>query len=584
MKAPRLLTRALVTSFVTVAIVLGAVFAVLSLRVRDQVRQAVADNLASAQQVFTRVEARRQRDMRASVATLAENPTLKAALDTWVTERASATEQTSQELLATVQREADKIAARVSADVLAIADSERRIVASGGPLAAGWPRGVVIGQVGDASSPSDRAVEVGTGMYHVVSVPLQFGEAVIGSLELGTALDGGYARELADLSRGDAAIIANGAVLASTLTGPAARDLLAYRSWNAVGPTTMTLDGESWAIQPLSRLGDVMFVALASIEAAAAGPTQDALVSLAWIGLGAMSLAVLGSVWLARTLTQPIDQFSRSLTAMTTGDRPREPVVPSGTSRELDQLTDAFNSLLSSVAAAEAEAEATYLGAVRALAAALDARDPYTAGHSERVSTFAVAIGDELKLDAEARETLRLGALLHDIGKIGVPDEILRKAAALTAAEFESIKAHPSAGARILRSIPFLSPHIPIVELHHERPDGLGYPYGLRGHDIPLAARIVHVADAFDAMTSARAYRSGMLPVEALAELRRCIGTDFDGPAVEALIAALPRLVTAVDPVSASSMEEHWGRSGGAARGRWSREVDRASHGVETLR
>ena len=99
------------------------------------------------------------------------------------------------------------------------------------------------------------------------------------------------------------------------------------------------------------------------------------------------------------------------------------------------------------------------------------------------------------------------------------------------------------AGARILRSIPFLAPHIPIVELHHERPDGLGYPYGLRGDEIPLAARIVHVADAFDAMTSARAYRSGRIPVEAIAELRKCVGTDFDAASVEALIAALPRLV-----------------------------------------
>jgi len=137
--------------------------------------------------------------------------------------------------------------------------------------------------------------------------------------------------------------------------------------------------------------------------------------------------------------------------------------------------------------------------------------------------------------------------LLHDIGKIGVPDEILRKVDTLTAVEFETIKTHPSAGARILRSIPFLAPHIPIVELHHERPDGLGYPYGLRGDDIPLAARIVHVADAFDAMTSARAYRTGRMPVEAIVELRRCIGTDFDGPSVEALVAALPRLVTASD-------------------------------------
>ena len=114
---------------------------------------------------------------------------------------------------------------------------------------------------------------------------------------------------------------------------------------------------------------------------------------------------------------------------------------------------------------------------------------------------------------------------------------------------------HPSAGARILRSIPFLAPHIPIVELHHERLDGKGYPYGLAGAAIPLAARIVHVADAFDAMTSARAYRAARLPVEAIAELRRCVGTDFDGPAVEALVLAVPRLIGAMAPLDLSAFQ-----------------------------
>ena len=559
MTAPRLLTRALVTSFLTVALLLGAVFGVLSLQVRDQVRQSVADNLASAQQVFTKVEARRQQDMRASVAVLAENPTLKAALDTWLTERTAANEETSQELLATVQREANKIAERVGADVLAVADGSRRVVAAGGKFASSWPRGAVIGTATDDSSPRDHAVSVGSGMYHVVSVPLQLAEAPIGSLELGTALDARYARELADLSRGHAAILAKGVVLASTVSGAAARDLAAYSAAGNTAARTMTLAGEDWAIQPLTQLDDVTFLALASIDQAASGQTRAALQGLAWVGVGAIVLAVLGSVWLARTLSRTIDQFSHSLTAMTTGDRPREAVPVSGTSRELDQLTHTFNTLLASVKSAEAEAEATYLGAVRALAAALDARDPYTAGHSERVSVFAVAMGEELKLDSETKETLRLGALLHDIGKIGVPDEVLRKSSALTAAEYETIKSHPSAGARILRSIPFLAPHIPIVELHHERPDGQGYPYGLRGEEIPLAARIVHVADAFDAITSARAYRSGRIPVEAIAELRRCVGTDFDGPSVEALIAALPRLVAATEPVDPKVLQ--WSRA-----------------------
>jgi putative nucleotidyltransferase with HDIG domain len=549
MSAPRLVSRALVTSFLTVALVLGAVFAVLSLRVRDQVRQSVADNLASAQQVFTRVEARRQQDVRASVAILAENPTLKAALDTWLTERNSANADASSELVATVQREADKIAGRVAADVLAVVDGSHRVVASGGRLASAWPRGTLLGGIADDVSPTEGAVSVGSGVYHVVSVPLQLGDATVGSLELGTALDSRYARELAELSRGDAAILSRGAVLASTVSAPAARDLAELQEWDTSAARTVTLAGESWAIQPLSQLGDVSFIALASIDRAAGGQTQAALRGLAWVGLGAISLAVIGSVWLARTLTDPIDRLSRSLTAMNTHARARDAVPLSGTSRELDQLTTTFNSLLASLASAEAEAEATYLGAVRALAAALDARDPYTAGHSERVSILAVAMGEELQLDSDTKETLRLGALLHDIGKIGVPDEVLRKSGTLSASEFEAIKTHPSAGARILRSIPFLAPHIPMVELHHERPDGLGYPYGLRGDEIPLAARIVHVADAFDAMTSARAYRSGRMPVEAIAELRRCVGSDFDGRSVEALIAALPRLVAADEPV-----------------------------------
>jgi putative nucleotidyltransferase with HDIG domain len=195
---------------------------------------------------------------------------------------------------------------------------------------------------------------------------------------------------------------------------------------------------------------------------------------------------------------------------------------------------------MASVAAAEAQTEAAYTGAIRALAAALDARDPYTAGHSDRVSVLSVAIGRQLGLDADNLEVLRLGALLHDIGKIGVPDDVLRKPGRLTPSEYDTIKLHPVLGARILRTVPFLSRHIPIVELHHERPDGRGYPHGLRGDDIPPAARIVHVADAYDAMTSARAYRAARPSGDALRELWRCSGTEFHAEIVGALATALP--------------------------------------------
>src|SRR5690606_33046926 len=173
------------------------------------------------------------------------------------------------------------------------------------------------------------------------------------------------------------------------------------------------------------------------------------------------------------------------------------------------------------------------------LAAALDARDPYTAGHSERVAHLSVAIGRAMQLSEDQLEVLHLGALLHDIGKIGVPDAILRKPGTLTDEEFEQIKLHPSLGARILKPLHFLSEHVAIVELHHEQPDGRGYPHGLEGHAIPLHARIVHVADAFDAMTTARAYRPGRPANEAMAELWRCAGASFDLEVVR-VVAAMP--------------------------------------------
>jgi len=360
-------------------------------------------------------------------------------------------------------------------------------------------------------------------------------------LRLGTALSDSYAHDIALLSRGEAAIILNGRVLASTLPAAKAAALASSSAIGSQSAQKVDLLGESWAVQPLFQIGEAQLLALASIDVVAARETQVALASLGWIALGAMSLAVLSSAWLARTLTRPIDQLSRTIASMA-DNRVSEPLPPGGASRELDQLAATFNQLMAARAAAEAEAEATYLGAVRALTASLDARDPYTAGHSERVSTLSVAIGEQMGLDADAIEVLRLGALLHDVGKIGVPDEVLRKRGRLTPAEFDAIKTHPTAGARILRSIPFLARHIPIVELHHERPDGHGYPYGLKGDAIPLGARIVHVADAFDAMTSGRAYRSARLPFEAVAELRRCIGTDFDDESVEALSSALTRL------------------------------------------
>jgi len=184
--------------------------------------------------------------------------------------------------------------------------------------------------------------------------------------------------------------------------------------------------------------------------------------------------------------------------------------------------------------------EDSYRMTLKALVQALETRDSETHGHSERVVTFSLRLGIELGLDKDALRNLELGALLHDIGKIGVPDAILRKPTVLTPEEWNKMKLHPQHGQKILRSIPFLEGATQLVAQHHENLDGSGYPYCLRGEDIDIGARIFAVADAFDAMVSDRVYRRGRSYQDALEELERFAGTQFD-PVVVAAFKVIPK-------------------------------------------
>lgn len=180
------------------------------------------------------------------------------------------------------------------------------------------------------------------------------------------------------------------------------------------------------------------------------------------------------------------------------------------------------------------EIENSYRATLKALIQALETRDFEPRGHSERTVTFSLRLGHEAGLNKQALKNLELGALLHDIGKIGVPDEILRKPAALNEDEWNKMKLHPLHGQKILKNISFLDSATRIVAQHHEKWDGSGYPFGLRGEEIDLGARIFAVVDAFDAMISDRIYRRGRSFESALEELRRCAGTHFDPAVVEA--------------------------------------------------
>ena len=169
-----------------------------------------------------------------------------------------------------------------------------------------------------------------------------------------------------------------------------------------------------------------------------------------------------------------------------------------------------------------------FVNTVRSLAAAIETKDLYTRGHSERVTMFSELIAKELGFSQEEIDNLNLAGLLHDIGKIGVDESILRKPAKLTPAEFEEIKKHPEYAANILESIPQLRNIIPSIRHHHERYDGNGYPNGLKGEDIPYFARILAIADTFDAMNSSRPYRAALPFSVCLGEVERCSGTQFD--------------------------------------------------------
>jgi response regulator RpfG family c-di-GMP phosphodiesterase len=178
----------------------------------------------------------------------------------------------------------------------------------------------------------------------------------------------------------------------------------------------------------------------------------------------------------------------------------------------------------------------TFLSAIRSLGRSLEERDPYTAGHSERVRSFALDLADELGLDPGRRRRLSLAARLHDIGKIGVPEAVLLKPGVLSDEEMALVREHPVIGERVLRPIIRNREVLAAIRGHHERLDGRGYPDGLRGHQIPLLARIIAIADCFDALTSVRPYRQSMTPEAALDVLEADAGTHFEPEFVTAFV------------------------------------------------
>ena len=252
------------------------------------------------------------------------------------------------------------------------------------------------------------------------------------------------------------------------------------------------------------------------------------------------------SIFVARKITNPLEVLTESSRAIARGDFSQRVHLRSRT--EIGELAETFNVMseeleqfvLDLKRAAE-ENRALFMGSIQMLAGAVDEKDPYTKGHSDRVTRYSVLIAKELSMPDEFIETLRISALLHDVGKIGIEDRILKKPGALTPEEFEIMKTHTTKGANILRPVKQLREMLPGIELHHEALDGRGYPFGLKDAQIPILARIIAVADTFDAVTTNRPYQTAHDPLDALRIIHSLAGKRLDPQCVAALTAVYER-------------------------------------------
>jgi putative nucleotidyltransferase with HDIG domain len=294
---------------------------------------------------------------------------------------------------------------------------------------------------------------------------------------------------------------------------------------------------------------------------------------LQW-ALFAVALAMLSAIVFAGAITRPLKALVDRTRRIAQGEFSTRAEVRG--SSEMCELAETFNLMteeirnyIERIKQAAEENNQLFLGTIKALAAAIDEKDPYTRGHSDRVHRFSVAIARRLSLSKQEMRNVTVGALLHDIGKIGIEDAILRKPASLSDKEFEIMKRHPLKGAHILEEMPQMKDIVPAMRNHHERWSGGGYPDNLKGEDIPLIARIVQVADTFDAMTTNRPYQRAMRGDAAVARVQELSGIVFDPRVVaafkEAWMAGEIRAEAASTAATAGSAAPAAGPAGGPA-------------------
>ena len=520
----RFATRTFLSSFIPFAVLLAVSFwairASVIATVRDGLRASVRDNEVALAREQTRNEARNRKLLQG----IAENPALKAGLQLLATERGA-----GEEARNTVQDQLSEICDSLSFDFIMVSGTH------GEPLAAvvRYAGGFAPVNFLHLQPPEQGFFSADDRIYEVTSVPIHEAGAQVATLTVGGRFD---------ISRfGVPAVLLH----KSTVIAAQMRDLAPAQIETALAGCTAATECEphvgdqaylSLPLELTAGPGDDSYAlrSLQNVDAASA-PLQAVLRKL-FLVAGLMALAaMLGiSALSSRSIARPLaDVVEHLRLSSATGELPEFPESHGGV-QEIRDLTQGFNHAAKAVREGRERLTRAYVQFVGSLAQALDARDAYTAGHSRRVSDYSCAIAKAMNIPEPELETIRVGALLHDLGKIGISDLVLQKPGRLTPEENELIRQHPVIGKRILENVQGLEAYLGIVELHHENLDGSGYPHGLKGEETPLHARIVKVADAYDAITSDRPYRAGKSHADALAILRNACGSEMDPSVVEA--------------------------------------------------
>ncbi|HVT43292.1 MAG TPA: HD domain-containing phosphohydrolase [Thermoanaerobaculia bacterium] len=394
----------------------------------------------------------------------------------------------------------------------------------------------------------------------VIARPVREGDRVVGAVEALVSLQS-VSNRVGEERKGDVTafiVDRNGRVLLHTepavnVQRPDVSDLKIVQEFKKA-PVRLTesystiINGEEvdllGTVAPVRSLG--WGVVVQKEEAKAFASVRQMIERTVLWGAIAVGLALLLGSLFATGITRPIRILAQRTHEIANGNYQQRVSVK--TRNEIGELAQNFNSMsdaieksIEQLKQAAHENNLLFINSVRMLAAAIDAKDPYTRGHSERVARYSIGIGKQLQLPADQLRNLRISALLHDVGKIGIDDRILRKPGSLSDDEFEVMKGHPAKGAAIMSGVAQLIDIIPGMKYHHEKWAGGGYPDGLRGEEIPMQARIVAIADTFDAMTTNRPYQKAMELSYVVEKITGFAGNRFDPKVVDAFVKAVKK-------------------------------------------